>query len=106
MVELVDVMVQTMGAAYPELPARADFIRQVVREEEGTFLRRNLLLAFGAVDVVAATTMLRFERGFQVAGASIKALSFFSLVEGGVFLYDALLRPRPLKPSSKVSKGQ
>jgi hypothetical protein len=74
--------------------------------KEGTYLRRNLLLAFGVVDIVLSTSMLRFERGFQVAGSSIKYFSLLHFVEGAVFLYDAIFRPRPLKPSTKVSKGQ
>jgi hypothetical protein len=74
--------------------------------KEGTFLRRNLLLAFGVVDIVLSTSMLRFERGFQVAGSSIKLFSFLHFLEGAAFLYDAMFRPRPLKPSTKVIKGQ
>ena len=74
--------------------------------KEGTFLRRNLLIAFGAVDIVMSTSMLRFERGFQVAGASVKGLSLLYFVEGAAFLYDALFRSRPVKPSTKVAKGQ
>ena len=74
--------------------------------KEGTFLRRNLLLAFGAVDIVMSTSLLQFEKGFQVAGASIKYFSFMQFVEGAVFLYDAMFRPRPTKPSTKPAKGQ
>ena len=74
--------------------------------KEGTFLRRNLLLAFGAVDIVMSTSLLQFEKGFQVAGASIKYFSFLQFVEGAVFLYDAMFRPRPMKPSTKPAKGQ
>ena len=53
-----------------------------------------------------STSMLRFERGFQVAGASVKGLSLLYFVEGAAFLYDALFRSRPVKPSTKVAKGQ
>lgn len=74
--------------------------------KEGTFLRRNLLLAFGGLDVVMGASILRFERGFQVAGATIKGFSFLHIVEGVIFLYDALFRPRPVKPNDKLNKGQ
>jgi alanyl-tRNA synthetase len=66
MAELVDVMVHTMGAAYPELPARAEFIRQVIREEELAFLRtlesglKRLDLALADSDVLSG------ERAFEL----------------------------------------
>lgn len=36
---LVDTLVEQMGEAYPELPAQADLIRKVIKEEEEAFLR-------------------------------------------------------------------
>jgi len=75
--------------------------------KEGTYLRRNLLIVFGAMDIVMATSLLRFERGFKVSGASIKGLCLLTFTEGAVFLYDAFVRPRPRKPSSSAKdKGQ
>ena len=66
MVELVDVMVQTMGSAYPELPARADFIRQVVREEEAAFLR-TLETGLKRLDAaIAETDLLEGDRAFEL----------------------------------------
>ena len=37
--QLVDTLVDNMGAAYPELPAQKDLIKKVIKEEEDSFLR-------------------------------------------------------------------
>ena len=37
--KLVDTLIAEMGDAYPELPAQADLIKRVIREEEESFLR-------------------------------------------------------------------
>lgn len=37
--KLVDTLVAQMGDAYPELPAQADLIKKVIKEEEESFLR-------------------------------------------------------------------
>ena len=72
---------------------------------EGTFLRRNLFLAFGVTQVIMAVSILfRFESDFQKAGATVM---FRALVMGGdglVLLHDSIFRKRPLKPSSAKSK--
>jgi len=66
MAELVDVMVHTMGSAYPELPARADFIRQVIREEELAFLR-TLESGLKRLDIALADSdVLSGERAFEL----------------------------------------
>ena len=39
MYRLVDTLIDTMGEAYPELPAQRDLIMKVIKEEEETFLR-------------------------------------------------------------------
>lgn len=36
---LVDTLIETMGEAYPELPAQRDLIMKVIKEEEDAFLR-------------------------------------------------------------------
>ncbi len=36
---LVDTLIESMGDAYPELPAQADLIKHVIKEEEDSFLR-------------------------------------------------------------------
>ena len=37
--KLVPILVQEMGAAYPELPAQQELISRVMKEEENSFLR-------------------------------------------------------------------
>ncbi|MDE6811505.1 MAG: alanine--tRNA ligase [Muribaculaceae bacterium] len=37
--KLVDTLVDTMGGAYPELPAQKELIKKVIKEEEDSFLR-------------------------------------------------------------------
>ena len=39
MYRLVDTLIESMGAAYPELPAQVDLIKHVIKEEEDSFLR-------------------------------------------------------------------
>ena len=57
---------------------------------EGTFLRRNLLLAFGMNQIILGVSMLsRFEKDLQTAGATFKGLSTLMIGEGLIFLYDA-----------------
>ena len=36
---LIDTLIEQMGEAYPELPAQADLIKRVIKEEEEAFLR-------------------------------------------------------------------
>ena len=39
MYKLVNVLVEQMGAAFPELPAQQELITRVMKEEEDSFLR-------------------------------------------------------------------
>ncbi|MBP5561593.1 MAG: alanine--tRNA ligase, partial [Muribaculaceae bacterium] len=39
MYRLVDTLIESMGEAYPELPAQATLIKHVIKEEEDSFLR-------------------------------------------------------------------
>ncbi len=39
MYRLVDTLIESMGEAYPELPAQRDLIMRVIKEEEDSFLR-------------------------------------------------------------------
>lgn len=39
MYRLVDTLIESMGEAYPELPAQVTLIKQVIKEEEDSFLR-------------------------------------------------------------------
>lgn len=65
---------------------------------EGTFLRRNLLVAFGLTELVMGISMFsRFEGDLNRAGASFKGLSTAMCLEGSIFLYDALFRKRVVK---------
>ncbi len=53
MYKLVNVLIQEMGAAYPELPAQRELIGRVMKEEEDSFLRtleKGINLLNGAMD--------------------------------------------------------
>lgn len=65
---------------------------------EGTFLRRNLLVVFGVTQVLTGISIFsRFEGDLNQAGGSFKGLAGVMIVEGSMFLYDALFRARPVK---------
>jgi hypothetical protein len=69
--------------------------------KEGSFLRRNLCLAFGGSQLFMVLNMNRFESEAKAAGASLLP---FSIVIGGealVLLWDALMRDRPVKSYKK-----
>ncbi len=55
MYTLIDTLIESMGDAYPELPAQAEIIRQVTREEEESFLR-TLETGMKLIDGVIAET--------------------------------------------------
>lgn len=77
---------------------RAKLLTVLSNAKEGTFLRRNLLLAFGNVDLfMAVSTFTRFEEDFNVAGGTLKGMCVMMFLEGAVFVHDALFRPRPVK---------
>lgn len=39
MYRLIDTLIESMGEAYPELPAQRELIIRVIKEEEDSFLR-------------------------------------------------------------------
>ena len=55
MYRLIDTLIESMGAAYPELPAQADLIKHVCKEEEDSFLR-TLETGMKLIDKVIADT--------------------------------------------------
>jgi len=55
MYRLIDTLIAQMGEAYPELPAQADLIKHVTREEEEAFLR-TLETGMKLIDKVIADT--------------------------------------------------
>ena len=57
MFRLVNVLIQEMGAAYPELPAQRELIARVIKEEEDSFLRtldKGINLLNGEMDELKA----------------------------------------------------
>lgn len=57
MFKLVPILVQEMGAAYPELPAQRELISRVIKEEEDSFLRtldKGISLLSGDMDELKA----------------------------------------------------
>ena len=57
MFRLVNVLIQEMGAAYPELPAQHELIARVIKEEEDSFLRtldKGINLLNGEMDELKA----------------------------------------------------
>ena len=57
MFRLVNVLIQEMGAAYPELPAQRELIDRVIKEEEDSFLRtldKGINLLNGEMDELKA----------------------------------------------------
>jgi len=55
MYQLIDTLIDSMGEAYPELPAQADLIKHVTKEEEDAFLR-TLETGMKLIDKVMADT--------------------------------------------------
>jgi len=53
--KLVDVLVDIMGDAYPELAAQQDLVQKVIKEEEESFLR-TLATGIGMLDKIIAET--------------------------------------------------
>jgi hypothetical protein len=70
----------------------------IFSSQEGTFLRRNLCVAFGASQLFMALSLFtRFESDAKQAGSSLNFVTLIIGGEGLVLLWDALKRPRPLK---------
>ena len=55
MYRLIDILIDTMGDAYPELPAQRDLVAKVIKEEEDAFLR-TLETGIRLLDKVMADT--------------------------------------------------
>lgn len=54
MYRLIDTLIESMGEAYPELPAQRELIMKVIKEEEDSFLRtleNGIKLLDGAIEV-------------------------------------------------------
>jgi alanyl-tRNA synthetase len=67
--EVTDAVVEQMGEAYPDLVARRDFIREVVRGEEERFSRtlgRGLELLEGAIDAAGEGGTLEGDTVFRL----------------------------------------
>ena len=67
---------------------------------EGTYLRRQIMVAYGVLDFVFA--YLAYDYWPQAQKSVVAGFALMHCVEGSVFLGDALLRPRPVK----IGKGR
>ncbi len=76
----------------------------ILTNPEGTFLRRNLMVVFGIFDVLFAYLMFEKRSVVDKANADIRPFAAMFLVEGAVFLTDALLRDRSTKPAARGKK--
>ena len=65
MYRLVDTLIDSMGDAYPELPAQRELIMRVIKEEEDSFLR-TLANGIGMLD--SAIDRARAEGKTQISG--------------------------------------
>ncbi|MCM1037394.1 MAG: alanine--tRNA ligase [Bacteroides sp.] len=65
MYRLVDTLIESMGEAYPELPAQRDLIMRVIKEEEDSFLRT---LANGIAMLDTAIAKAKAEGKTQISG--------------------------------------
>jgi len=63
---LVDTLIESMGEAYPELPAQSDLIKHVIKEEEDAFLRT---LETGMKMIDGVITKAKAEGITQIDGA-------------------------------------
>ena len=63
---LVDTLIESMGEAYPELPAQADLIKHVIKEEEDAFLRT---LETGMKMIEGVIAKAKGENKTQIDGA-------------------------------------
>ena len=67
---------------------------------EGTYLRRQIMVAYGVLDFVFA--YLAYDYWPAAQKSVVAGFALMHCVEGSVFLGDALLRPRPVK----IGKGR
>ena len=63
---LVDTLIESMGEAHPELPAQADLIKHVIKEEEDAFLRT---LETGMKMIEGVIAKAKGENKTQIDGA-------------------------------------
>eukprot|EP01062_Namystynia_karyoxenos_P034367 TRINITY_DN251_c0_g1_i1.p3 TRINITY_DN251_c0_g1~~TRINITY_DN251_c0_g1_i1.p3 ORF type:complete len:145 (+),score=56.39 TRINITY_DN251_c0_g1_i1:86-520(+) len=62
---------------------------------EGTFLRKNLLIAYGITDLIQAAVYFKVNQWIQKEnGPSLVPFIFLGVVEAAVYLHDAYFRPR------------
>ena len=69
MYKLVDVLVSSMGDAFPELKGRADFVKTVIKSEEESFgrtLDRGLEIFASAANQATDTKVVSGENAFQL----------------------------------------
>ena len=77
----------------------------VFTNAEGTFLRRNLFVVFGLCDFLAAYLMFTCDEYFMSAfDETLKPLMAAAVLEGSVFLFDALFRSRDKKVTEPKKK--
>ena len=69
----------------------------VFSHPEGTFLRRNLFVVFGAFDLLMAYIGNSHAAYLATQGASVTPFVAGLCLEGVLFLQDALMRPREMK---------
>lgn len=65
---------------------------------EGTFLRKKIFIALGAADLMVAALILSYK---ALDASVLGGVAAMHALEGAVFLYDALIRPRPVKGKKK-----
>ena len=77
-------------------------LASVFSGKEGTFLRRNLFLAFGASQsLLALSLLLGYESDAKRAGTSFLPSALLFGIDGAILLWDATQRDRPVKPAAK-----
>ena len=90
---------QAWGALFITL-ALAKLTTVFTHTQEGTFLRRNLLAAFGVSGLLLGYVFYTHSAHVQeVYGANIVGYAGLIALEGAIYLSDALLRPRKVKKS-------
>jgi len=77
----------------------------VFTNPEGTFLRRNMFITMGICDLLTAGTLLQHDAYFMSTfDVTVKPFIFLMTLEGAVFLFDALFRPREEKALAEKNK--
>lgn len=65
--------------------------------QEGTFLRRNLFVAYGLFDIFMGALLYTHEGALKDVGGTFLPYLVLMMIEGGILLHDALLRERKTK---------